>query len=376
VTKTPRTSSYLRYITRHHDSNLPLLKPSRTLTQLWGTMLPQDRATETMLPSQHPSARTGAIPLLQDIVPLSAQRATELQPALSTTKIAQPALGQEATSPSSALPSRLLAPVALPGGSPATEETALTARHQQPQMEMQLAPAKSTRTSSSPATEETAPTARHQQPQREIQLVPAKSTRTSSSPVIEETTSTTSHQQPEMQLTAAKSTRMSSSAATTELVSLVSHQQPQREIQLAPAKSTRSVAAETSRSSPATQVTFDRQTRASGEKKPASVTLRPLSRLQQEVTSTLTNSRRSADFAGQESNASARAHGPQHRSAALPHTQETQQHPAIHIGTIDIHIVSPAPAAPLPPARSTTVRSHSTPALSREMTSFIGLRQG
>lgn len=245
MTKTQRTSSYLRHMAHHYDSHLPLLKPPRTLTRRWGTTLLHDRVTETTTLTQ---------------------------------------------------PSSLHAPVALPGNSPVTEET--TSEVWKPQMDIQLAPAKSARMSSPPVTEKSAPGSRKQQPQVDIQP--------------------------------------------------------------APAKPAHSLAAETSRPSNTMHVTSDRQTRAASKDKP--VMLRP--RLQQEAPAiTPTNSRPPVDFLGQ--------------SRSTPHRQETQQqHAAIHIGTIDIHIVPPAPAAPLPPRQSTTARPRSTSALSREMTSFIGLRQG
>jgi hypothetical protein len=311
MTKTPRTSSYLRYVTRHHASHIAgdrkgsPLQPARTLTWQRATLPFQDRATETMLSAQGLSARTGTIPLLQEAAPLSMPHAT--QPALPTTKTAQPVTGQETTPPSSTLSSRLHAPVAPSDSFPATEEAV---RDQQSQVEIQPAPAKSTHMSSSPTT---------------VELVPAKSKRTSSSPVTEEAAPTSRNQQPQV-----------------EILSETKNDKP-------------GVAAETSK--------------AHVEKKPV---LRPLSRQQQEITSIPTNSRRITDFAEWESNTSARVPEPQRRPAALQ--QETQQHTAVHIGTIDIHIVPPAPPVPLPPARSTTARPHST--LSREMTSFIGLRQG
>jgi hypothetical protein len=166
------------------------------------------------------------------------------------------------------------------------------------------------------------------------------------------------------------------SPATEELAPTARNQQSQREIQLASATSKLSVAAETSRSSPATQITFERQTRDSGEKKPTSITLRPLSRQKQEAPITAINSGSTGDFAEQERNASTRVPEQQQRGAALPQKQGTQQHAAIHIGTIDVHIVPPTPATLLPTAHSTTARARSTSALSREFTSVIGLRQG
>ena len=286
MTKTTRTSSYLRQVARHHEGNLPFLKPPHTLAQHWRTLSPYDRASEIALSAQPPSARTGTILLLQEPAPLSMQHATKPQPALPTTKTAQPVTEQEAPSLSSTPSSTLHAPVAPSDSFPVTEELAAAVRNQQSQVEIQPAAAKSTHTSSSPTI-----------------------------------------------------------------------------LELAPTKSTLSAASETSR--------------APREKKPASITLHPPSRQQQEVTGMPTNGRQTADFALQEGSTSARAPEPQHRPAIGPHKQEAEQHATIHIGTIDIHIVpSTPPPAPLPPARSTTARSHSTPALSREMTSFIGLRQG
>src|SRR2546423_11977281 len=149
------------------------------------------------------------------------------------------------------------------------------------------------------------------------------------------------------------------SPATEELAPTARNQQSQREIQLATATSKLSVAAEASRSPAATQITFERQTRDSGEKKPASITLQPLPRQKQEAPITPINSRSTGDFAEQERNASRRVPEQQQRRAALSQKQGTQQHAAIHIGTIDVHIVPPAPATPLPTARSTTARARS-----------------
>src|SRR5207248_2427357 len=106
----------------------------------------------------------------------------------------------------------------------------------------------------------------------------------------------------------------------------------------------------------ATQATSDRQARASGSEKTAHVTLRPRPMQQQETAAiTATNRGRTTDFPGQESTAGA--------------INPEQQHGTIHIGTIDIQIVPPAPAVPLPPRQSMTARPRSTSALSREMTS-------
>jgi hypothetical protein len=145
-------------------------------------------------------------------------------------------------------------------------------------------------------------------------------------------------------------------------------QWPQEENRFVPAKSTRSISTEMGRTSEAMQVTSDRQTGVPGKGKPATVTQHPPSRQQRGVSITPTGSRHSIDFPQQEGKASARAFEPGRRSAPQ------RQHTAIHIGTIDIHVVPPSSSAPLPPTRSTTARPRST--LSREMTSSIGLRQG
>ncbi len=56
---------------------------------------------------------------------------------------------------------------------------------------------------------------------------------------------------------------------------------------------------------------------------------------------------------------------------------EAQQQTSIHIGTIEVQIVPPqTPPLPLSTPRPTQARQPSTSALSRELTSFIGLRQG
>jgi hypothetical protein len=325
MTKTTRILSYLSHVIRHHHSHLPLLKPTRTLTRYWGTLPFRDGATETTQPVQPSSVRANSLSILQNFTPLSAQHVRELPPALPTTKTVQLGVEEEATSPSSPRPSALHTPVALAGSSTVPEESALV---------------KSQRTSN--ATPELAPMTRDRRP--EIRLAPAKSQQTSNV------------------------------SAPLEPSLMERNQLPQAEIQSVPAKSTRSVAAEIDKTSIVMQVTSDRQTRAPGKEKSATVTLHPLPRQQKEAMITPTNSRSLVNFLGQESKASASASEPQRRPT--PHGQETQQRTAIHIGTIDIHIVPPAPPVPLPPARSTTAGLKSTSTLSCEMTSFIGLRQG
>ncbi len=70
----------------------------------------------------------------------------------------------------------------------------------------------------------------------------------------------------------------------------------------------------------------------------------------------------------------------QEKPMASPAKRDAQQRSSVHIGTIDIHIVPPPappiPTVPSPTARSTTARPPARPALSRELTSFVGLRQG
>ena len=65
----PRTS-YLQQIARRADSNLPLLKPPRSVTRSGGTTpsLSQDALAETRLSVQRPSALTiepNSVPFLQ-----------------------------------------------------------------------------------------------------------------------------------------------------------------------------------------------------------------------------------------------------------------------------------------------------------------------
>jgi hypothetical protein len=301
VTKTPRTLSYLRHVTHHHESNQQLLKPPRTLTQRWRILPSHDISGETTLSAQGSSARAGTIPLLQDA-------------GLLTIKTAQTAESAHHRS------------VPTTGG------------HKAPHL-YEFLPV------------------RHQQAQGEVQHGALPHLPSASPP----------HQRADIK----SPTPLNTAPASTE--DGVRHQQAQGEIQLAPAQSRRGVAGETSRVSNTNQIISDRQTRDSDKGKSASVTLRPPSRQQQEATSTLTNIRGTADLAGLGSKASAKAH---ERLAILADKQKMQQHPAIHIGTIDIQIVPSVPAAPLPTARSARARSHSTPALSREMTSLIGLRQG
>jgi hypothetical protein len=296
VTKTTRTSSYLRQVTRHHEGNLPLLKPPHTLAQHWRTLSPYKKTTETMQPARYSPAETGTSQLLQKPASLSTQHETEPQLTLPPTKREQAAGEQEATSPSSTRPSAFLVPATLPDSSPVTAERTT---------------ATSAQVRRSPASVEPTPEplARKQRSQVEVRQVPAISKHTST--------------------------------------------------------------AGTGRSSLVKRAAPDKPTGVSDNVKPASITLRPRSGQPQEAIGTPTNNRRITDLAEQESRVSARALKSQRGSAALPYKQETQQHAAIHIGSIDIHIVA---AAPLAPARSATARPHSS--LSREMTSFIGLRQG
>lgn len=141
-----------------------------------------------------------------------------------------------------------------------------------------------------------------------------------------------------------------------EKTASIGSKQPQVEILPPPAKAKHIDAV-------ATQATSDRQARASGSEKTARVILRPHPMQQQETAAiTATNRGRTTDFPGQES-----------KTGAI---NSEQQHATIHIGTIDIQIVPPAPAVSLPPRQSMTTRPRPTSALSREMTSFIGLRQG
>jgi len=321
VTKTTRTSSYLRQVTRHHEGNLPLLKPPHTLAQHWRTLSPYERTTETMQPARYSLAETGTSQVLQKPASLSIQDETEPQPTQPPTKIEQAAGKQEATSPSSTRPSAFLAPVTLPDSSPVTEERTT---------------ATSAQVRRSPASVEPTPEplARKQRSQVEVRQVPATSTHSSTAETDQSSLATLERNAPD-------------------------------ELRRA------EIAAGTGRSSLVTRAAPDKPTGVSDNVKPASITLRPRSGQPQEAIGTPTNNRRITDLAEQESRISARALEPQRRSAALPYKQETQQHAAIHIGSIDIHIVA---AAPLAPARSATARPHSS--LSREMTSFIGLRQG
>lgn len=241
MTRTPRASSYLGHMARHHDSHLPLLTPPRMLAQPRGTTMPNERAPGTILPTQNSSFRTGTIPLSQASSFLSLQHTTGWT-----------ASGQE------------------------------------------------------------------------------------------EVNSPFSSQLPEFH--------------RTEKTASIGSKQPQVEI-LPPAAKVKHI------DPVATQVTSDRQARASGAEKTARVTLRPLSLQQQETAAITATSRgRTIDFPGQESKVSA--------------IHPELQHGTIHIGTIDIHIVPPAPPVPLPPVRGAMARPQSTSTLSREMTSFIGLRQG
>jgi len=69
---------------------------------------------------------------------------------------------------------------------------------------------------------------------------------------------------------------------------------------------------------------------------------------------------------------------PERPAASSQQTKpEAQQQTSIHIGTIEVQIVpASVPPMPLPAPRPTPARQRSTSALSRELTSFIGLRQG
>ncbi len=410
MTKTQRaSSSYFRHIARQYDSHMPLLKPPRRLMPRWRTLLPDDRGAETTLPVQvSPAHTTGTISLLHASSSLSTQLVTELPHMHPTRETALPTRGEDVTpSPSTVIqPSRLHTPVAPPSRSPVTGETASTLSKQPPPVEVPLAPAKSVHMSSSPVTGETASTLSKQPPPVEVPLAPAKSVYMSSPPVTGETASTLSKQPPpvEVHLAPTKSVRTSSSPVTGETASTLSKQPSPLEVHLAPAKSehtssspviekaatlskqpspveirlapAKSTHSETSRASKAMQVTSKRQTEVSGNGKPVSVTLRPQPP-QETTTLTPTNSRHTTAFLGRESKTHARVSEPQLRTPeVLPYKQEAQQQQAtIYIGTIDIHIVPPAPPVPLPPVQRTAARSSSPSALAREMTSLIGLRQ-
>jgi len=249
MTKTQRTSSYLRHMARHHDSHLPLLTPPRMLVQQTRITMPHEIAVETILPTQR-------------------------SPLVSV-----PFIGSRKDNRSS----RLLQGESIPQNPKASRGNALG---------------------------------------------------TGTIPF--------SPQLPEFHMT--------------EKTVSIGSKLPQVEILPPPAKSKRIDAV-------ATQATSDRQASASGAEKTARVTLRPRPPQQQETAAiTATNRGRTTDFPGQESKAGT--------------INPEQQHATIHIGTIDIHIVPPSPPAPLPPVRGATAQPRSTSALSREMTSFIGLRQG
>jgi len=336
MTKMRGKSSYFRHINRQHESNLPLLKPLRTLIQRWGAIPPQHRVKETALPVQPSSVKAGKTLQLQDPIFPSTQHVMELQPVVE----------RRVTLSSPPPPSGLHAPVPPADSSPVSKGTAPAKGDQQLQVEIQPAPAKSMHTSSLPQAVELAHATGDQQPEGEIQPAHATSRYTSSSP------------------------------RAVKFIPPTRDQQPEGEIQLAPAKSARSAAAEKSGASRARRITAGEQTTAPAEKKTASITLRPPPVQQQGAMITSTNSLHPAAFMRQEDDASARVPGPQQSPGAVPHKQEAQQHATIHIGTIDVHIVPPAPPVPLSPVRGSTARPPSTPALSREMTSFIGLRQG
>ncbi len=371
MTKTQRASSYLRHIARRYDSHMPLLKPPRMLAWHWGTTLPYDRAAETTLPTQQSSVKTGTIPLLQASTALSPQHVAELPSTHPTKKTVLPARAQEETPPPSALgqgqataPTRLRAPITVPDGSTVTEETASEVWEQPPQIEIQPAPTKSVHRSSSPVTTE---------------LPPAHPTKTPALSAGGQEEISPPSAIPKPSELHAPVAVPDGSPVTEETVSEIRKQPPQIEIQLAPAKSVHSVVAETSRPSNVMPVSSDRQTRASSKEKPVSVTLRPQPLQQQEATPiTQTNSRRTVNFLGQESKAGTRLPEPLLQTPSVsPRKQEAQQQrAAIHIGTIEVHIVPPALPVPLPPVQRATARPRSTSALSREMTSVIGLRQG
>lgn len=67
---------------------------------------------------------------------------------------------------------------------------------------------------------------------------------------------------------------------------------------------------------------------------------------------------------------------PPARPAPLMRESEMSRGTAIRIGAIDVQIVPSPVASPLPPAGRSITKPQSAPALSREFTSFFGLRQG
>jgi hypothetical protein len=165
------------------------------------------------------------------------------------------------------------------------------------------------------------------------------------------------------------------------------------EIQLASVRSIKprnSVASETTRSAGTVLNNPQRPALVSEAEQSTGVILRPISQQEQPTTVTSTRSKRSGDVTHQELEEITKTPirpaqitlvpQAQERSATSPAQQARQQTPqgtTIHIGTIEVQIVPPsAPPMPLPASRPAPTRTRSTSALSRELTSFIGLRQG
>ncbi len=301
----PRTS-YLQQIARRADSNLPLLKPPRSVTRRGGTTpsLSQDVLTETRSFVQRPSTLTvepNAAPFIQ------AAGVKEHKPILSNThalsdimeKTAERGVTQEITprSPNPPLkrhdPTVPKAPaLSLPGDSAEVERSAPPIVSRRPHMGAQVTPAK-------PSSHITADI---HEPLPAAQIV-------STGQVEKPVETQVLHTRPR---------------------SISEHGQR--------------AAARSARSWPIDD--FAPQSGDTSVRPPtkaAQITLVPL---------------------------------PAARPAAPMRESKLSQGTALHIGSIDVHIV-PSPVAPPPPptARSTAKRQ-SGPALSREFTSSFGLRQG
>jgi hypothetical protein len=329
----PRTSSYLQHIARRPAGTLPLLQPPRALRRRWEVATPQEAVNEITpsLAAQHPLGSANFSPVIEDSTdststPRRQKPPEEIQ--LTVMKPGKPVHGVASAAGQSLLTAR----------SNATAQGKATSEKQQSNV-----------TSRPNARQESrAPTAAN---------TSTRGRRTDAA-------------HPESDV----STKAPIRPAPLTLVPQA-QDRPADQPYLAD------------------QINAKTQTRTTSEEQYIGVTLRPDPR--QELTATrtpITSTRRerTADAAHPESDVNTKAPlrpalvtlvpQAQDRPMASPAKRDTQQGSSVHIGTIDIHIMPP-PAPPVSPvpsptAHGTTARPADRPALSRELTSFVGLRQG
>jgi hypothetical protein len=192
---------------------------------------------------------------------------------------------------------------------------------------------------------------------------------------------------------AVATTSVNISTSNEEATSPANNQKSQVEVEFTPIQSvkrliaTHGTAVEKDRSLTASEDNSSTQATLSERELRSSISLRPNSLIQSEPTeiSRLSRSRRTENFAFREDEPGraiplrptqvTRATQAQEGSTTSSPEQQAQQRASIHIGTIEVQIVQP-PAVPAPVAPSSAAKPRSTSALSREFTSFLGLRQG